>query len=83
MFVGICSSTWCSVSERCVERNGRAACACPTEKNCPADIAPVCGTDKKTYINKCMLEVVSCRNDNPTSLASVGTCGKKRFIRQC
>ena len=67
---------------------------CPTF--CPADWAPVCGSNGKTYSNRCRLEVASCRStmqDDPAiQMVHEGVCqeghgrggeGENRCVRRC
>ena len=62
-----------------MEQQGQAVCVCPAREDCPADIALVCGTDKKTYINKCVLDVISCKTKKRVGVASKGACGKRNI----
>jgi len=60
---------------------------------CPADWAPVCGSNGKTYTNKCRLEVASCRStqqDGPAiEMVHNGVCksaargGESPCMRPC
>ena len=63
---------------------------CSFKVVCPAVWAPVCGSNGKTYTNKCRLEVASCRSmqqDGPAiELKSEGVCGEPRAAtegREC
>ena len=58
----------------------------PLKIVCPAIWAPVCGSNGKTYTNKCRLEVASCRSlqqDGPAiELKSEGVCGETKAARE-
>ncbi|KAF0707226.1 hypothetical protein As57867_006625, partial [Aphanomyces stellatus] len=46
---------------------------------CTREYNPVCGSDAKTYNNKCLLDVASCA-DKTLSLASTGPCNCTAFL---
>ena len=43
---------------------------------CPKNYDPVCGTDGKTYSNKCVMECESCKQGTYVTVASYGECPK-------
>lgn len=56
-----------------VKPNDHVRCECPT---CPKSKNPVCGSDGKTYPNKCELKRVSCKAQVPLKMTSKGKCGE-------
>ena len=70
-----CSNVRCPFNGKCVERkDGLAMCAC--QESCSFVPAPVCGSDNRTYINRCMLEVASCSQRRQIVVLGKGPCCK-------
>lgn len=44
---------------------------------CPSIYQPICGSDGKTYANKCMLEVENCLYKNNAAILHYGRCNRK------
>ena len=41
---------------------------------------PVCGTDGKTYPNKCVLDIATCKSNGKIQFKHKGVCGKILLI---
>jgi len=44
---------------------------------CPLLLQPVCGSDGKTYSNKCLFNIASCKSDGEITVAHYGWCKKE------
>eukprot|EP00794_Sanderia_malayensis_P009772 gene9772-10771_t len=77
-----CVGVRCAQKEVCVaDKDGNSYCIstrCPTA--CPSGLNQICGTDKKTYRNECLLKKASCEGGRKISLAYLGQC---RITRTC
>ena len=49
-------------------------------RGCPRIYRPVCGTDGKTYSNKCILDIATCESKGKIQLKSQGACKKSKYI---
>lgn len=78
MFLDACSKVKCPSDRECVvESNGKASCKCKDVKKCPTIVKEVCGTDGRTYKNKCSLKAASCKGQKRIKMARQGPCGKQ------
>lgn len=71
---GVCSSMNCQDYETCKEVNGRATCVCQTVDSCPRDVKVVCGSDGKSYLNKCRMKLEACKKKTPIVARRDGVC---------
>ncbi|XP_065060391.1 follistatin-like isoform X2 [Rhopilema esculentum] len=82
-----CVGVTCLERQVCVaDRSGNSYCInthCPSA--CPSTVSRVCGTDGKTYLNKCALKKASCVGGRKIDFAYLGTCEVKNSCRdvQC
>ena len=69
----ICEKVTCPPGKHCVSSGKyRPECVCSTM--CPALYFPVCGSDKKTYVNTCELNVTACQTNTNITVAHYGKC---------
>ena len=73
----------CSNAEICAaDSDGSATCICKSRSDCPLDVRPVCGSDGRTYINECLMEVEACLFGSDTlRMISQGACGKLQYCK--
>lgn len=71
-----CSFTECAFYATCIfqRRDGTARCEC--SDLCPTAFSPVCGSNLRTYWNKCFLKREACFMKQNTSVSSIGPCSK-------
>lgn len=70
---GPCSEHVCQFGSTCVEKSGQAYCECPV---CPAEFAPVCGSDGISYGNECKLRLEGCKHRRDIRVLYDGPCSK-------
>ena len=68
-----CTSTRCRFGAKCeLQEDGSESCVC--ERSCHLGYVPVCGNNKKTYLNRCALDLDTCVTNGTVSLAHEGKC---------
>ena len=70
-----CAVVTCQHYSTCVlTNNGSAKCVCP--EGCPFLYRPVCGSNGKSFFNRCYLRQYACANKMALTEAYEGKCGK-------
>ena len=52
----------------------------PCDLKCNRDFKQVCGSDGKTYNNKCLLEEAQCRSTSQITLVKEGVCSSSAIV---
>ena len=63
--------------QQCLEVSGKPQCQC--QLACPKHLAPVCGSDGKSYDNLCILKAHACESDKMITVKRTGNCGRRRI----
>lgn len=72
-----CAGVTCKEPKTCaIDVRGKAQCVCPDERDCPATVNTVCGSDQKTYLNDCVMKAKACERDTPVYKVMDGYCGE-------
>lgn len=72
-----CAGVKCKEPKTCVvDSQGNPECKCPDERDCPATVNTVCGSDGKTYLNECAMKAKACEKDMPVYAVMDGYCGE-------
>ena len=81
MSVGVCSTKNCEDYETCKEVDGKAVCECPPLDSCPRDVKVVCGSDGKSYLNKCRMKLEACKKKKAIVPRHDGICSE--YLVEC
>lgn|SRR6218665_375940 len=68
-----CEQVTCPTGKSCVlNEENRPECFC--NESCHAVFDPVCGSDGKTYANKCVLDAEACETGQTITVTHYGEC---------
>lgn len=67
----ICKGKQCRFGQIC---SGHGRCVCP--QNCESTGTEICGSNRKTYRNKCEMMRDGCRNHIDLTIQHYGSCGQ-------
>ncbi|XP_038060853.1 agrin-like isoform X2 [Patiria miniata] len=74
---GLCSSVRCAYGAICLVVDGSPTCSC--DRMCTDEDSPVCGTDKMTYGNACLLKQAACEQQKDIQVELEGLCNGCEF----
>ena len=75
LFLDACSGVHCPYYGQCSVKGVKSLCSCSAK--CTREYQPVCGSDGKTYTNKCSLRYQSCISKKFIEIKYEGACGKR------
>ncbi|EDO40386.1 predicted protein, partial [Nematostella vectensis] len=79
-----CSRVKCKEDRHCVvDMDMKPKCICPSESECPLTVDTVCGTDKSSYLNECVMKARACRKEKSVTVAHRGFCGACSLAKPC
>ncbi|XP_065643608.1 follistatin-related protein 1 isoform X2 [Hydra vulgaris] len=75
-----CDVTFCANGQECVESNNKPECRCI--QSCYEEISYVCGSNRKTYNNKCELYKDACFKKESITLVATVSCEEDDKIKK-
>lgn len=72
-----CCGQTCPQFNTCaLNEEGKRVCVCQNLEDCPADQDLVCGSDGKTYGNKCLMKAAACKENKSIEVVANRKCGE-------